>query len=280
MIKKISNLLLKKYFKKIGLYNMNILESYSEIEKLIPIDDLNKLRSLKRFQESSVTFLGKSLKYSDNEAFIGMVNEIFLKKNYMFNSDNDAPVIIDCGANIGLSTIFFKQIYPKSKIICFEPDPKIFDMLKYNLEQFNYSDIQLFNTAVWIRDEKLSFQTDNSWGGKIISNEIENSININAIDLNKFLDQKVDFLKIDIEGAEYEVITNCKDLITKNVKNIFFEWHSFTNKDQLLGSLLYFFEKNNFRYHLKEASPKGAPFIEKRIDQVMDTQIDCFIYKI
>lgn len=280
MIKKISNFFLRKYFKKIGLYNVNILESYSEIENLIPYDELKTLRSLKRFQESSVTFLGKSLKYSDNEAFIGMINEIFVKKNYMFNSDNDTPVIIDCGANIGLSTIFFKQIYPKSKIICFEPDPKIFEMLKYNLTQFNYSDIQIFNKAVWIRNEKLSFQTDNSWGGKIVSNEIENSINIDAIDLNSFLDQKVDFLKIDIEGAEYEVIINCKDLISKNVKNIFFEWHSFSNKEQVLGCLLNFFEKSNFRYHLKEASPKGAPFIEKRTDQHMDTQIDCFIYKV
>ena len=218
MIKKISNFFLRKYFKKIGLYNVNILDSYSEIENLIPSDEFKTLRSLKRFQESSVTFLGKSLKFSDNEAFIGMINEIFVKKNYMFNSENDAPVIIDCGANIGLSTIFFKQIYPKSKIFCFEPDPKIFEMLKYNLTQFNYNDIQIFNKAVWIKNEKLSFQTDNSWGGKIVSNEFENSINIDAIDLSSFLNQKVDFLKIDIEGAEYEVIINCKDLISKNVK--------------------------------------------------------------
>ena len=280
MIKKISNFFLRKYFKKIGLYNVNILDSYSEIENLIPSDEFKTLRSLKRFQESSVTFLGKSLKFSDNEAFIGMINEIFVKKNYMFNSENDAPVIIDCGANIGLSTIFFKQIYPKSKIFCFEPDPKIFEMLKYNLTQFNYNDIQIFNKAVWIKNEKLSFQTDNSLGGKIVSNEFENSINIDAIDLSSFLNQKVDFLKIDIEGAEYEVIINCKDLISKNVKNIFFEWHSFSNKGQVLGSLLSFFEKSNFRYHLKEASPKGAPFIEKRTDQDMDTQIDCFIYKV
>ena len=280
MIKKISNFFLRKYFKKIGLYNVNILDSYSEIENLIPSDEFKTLRSLKRFQESSVTFLGKSLKFSDNEAFIGMVNEIFIKKNYMFNSDDDAPLIIDCGANIGLSAIFFKQIYPNSKIICFEPDPKIFEMLKYNLEQFNYSDIQTYNNAVWVRNEKLRFQTDNSWGGKIVSNDSKNYINIDALDLNNFLKQKVDFLKIDIEGAEYEVIINCKDLISKNVKNIFFEWHSFSNKGQVLGSLLSFFEKSNFRYHLKEASPKGAPFIEKRTDQDMDTQIDCFIYKV
>jgi FkbM family methyltransferase len=246
----------------------------------ITIPILKNIKSLKRYQESTVDFLGKNIKFSDNEAFIGMINEIFIKKNYMFNSKTDAPFIIDCGANIGLSAIFFKKIYPKSKIICFEPDPKIFELLKFNLNQFNYNDIQIFNTAVWIRDEKLIFETDKSWGGKIVSDSNNNNtISIDAINFNEYLHEKVDFLKIDIEGAEYDVIKNCSELIIKNVNNIFFEWHSFSNKDQKLGEILSLFEKNNFRYHLKEASPKGAPFIEKRLDQLMDTQIDCFIYK-
>jgi hypothetical protein len=177
MLNKFINYFLRKYYKNLGLYNTSTLESYSELEKMINEDNLKHIRLLKRYQESNFEFLGKNIKFSDNEALIGMINEIFVKKNYMFNSDNDAPVIIDCGANIGLSTIFFKQIYPKSKIFCFEPDPKIFVMLKHNLTQFNYSDIQIFNKAVWIRNEKLSFQPDNSWGGKIVSNEFENSIN-------------------------------------------------------------------------------------------------------
>ena len=279
MINKIISYFLRKYYKNLGLYNSSALESYSELEQMITENNLKNIKLLKRYQESTVEFLGKKIKFSDNEAFIGMINEIFIKKNYMFNSKTEAPFIIDCGANIGLSAIFFKQIYPKSNIICFEPDPIIFELLKYNLDQFNFNDIQIFNSAVWIRDEKLVFQTDKSWGGKIVSDNNNNTIGIDAINLNKFLDKHVDFLKIDIEGAEYDVIKNCSELIIKNVNNIFFEWHSFSNKDQKLGELLTLFENNKFRYHLKEASPKGAPFIEKRFDQLMDTQIDCFIYK-
>ena len=138
----------------------------------------------------------------------------------------------------------------------------------------------MYNKAVWIRNEILKFQTDNSWGGKIISDEIENSIFIDAIDLIDFLKQRIVFLKIYIEGAEFEVWFNCKDLIVENVRNIFFEWHSFSNKKQYLGSLLHFLKTNNFRFYFKEASPKGSPFIEKRLGQVMDTQIDYFIYRL
>ena len=279
MFNKLMNFFLRKYYKNLGLYNSNVLESYSDLEELINPDNLKNIRLLKRFKESNVEFLGKNIKFSDNEAFIGMVNEIFIKKNYMFDTITDTPLIIDCGANIGLSAIFFKQIYPKSKIICFEPDPIIYELLKYNLNQFSYNDIQIINSAVWFKDEKLIFETDKSWGGKIVSENNINTIGIDAINLNNYLDKQVDFLKIDIEGAEYEVIKNSSELILKNVKNIFFEWHSFSDKKQKLGELLHLFESNNFRYHLKEASPKGAPFIEKRKDQLMDTQIDCFIYK-
>lgn len=279
MLKRINNYLLRIYYYKLGLYNSINLEKFTNFNNLININDLNRINGLKKSEESSINFLGKNIKFSDNEAFIGMVNEIYIKKNYMFDSETNTPFIIDCGANIGLSAIFFKQIYPNSKIICFEPDPKIFEMLKYNLEQFNYSDIQIVNSAVWINDEKLIFETDKSWGGKIVTEENKKTISIDAINLNKYLNKKIDFLKIDIEGAEYDVIKNCSELIIKNVNNIFFEWHSFSNKDQKLGEILNLFENNNYRYHLKEASPKGAPFIEKRLNQLMDTQIDCFIYK-
>jgi FkbM family methyltransferase len=279
MLNRITNYLLRIYYSKLGLYNSINLEKFINFDNLINSIDLNRIKDLKKYEESSINFLGKDIKFSDNEAFIGMVNEIFIKKNYMFISQTNSPLILDCGANIGLSTIFFKQIYPKAIIICFEPDPKIYELLKYNLNQFNYDDIQIFNSAVWVRDEKLIFESDKSWGGKIVDKNNGKTISIDAINLNKYLDSKVDFLKIDIEGAEYEVIKNCSDLILKNVKNIFFEWHSFSDKKQKLGELLHLFETNNFRYHLKEASPKGAPFIEKRQEQLMDTQIDCFIYK-
>ena len=119
MLNKINNYLLRIYYSRLGFFNTINLEKFTNFDKLINITDLNRIKSLKKFEESSINFLGKKIKFSDNEAFIGMVNEIFIKKNYMFNSDDDAPLIIDCGANIGLSAIFFKQIYPNSKIICF-----------------------------------------------------------------------------------------------------------------------------------------------------------------
>jgi FkbM family methyltransferase len=279
MIKKIKNYILRRYYKKIGLYHSSLLESYSQIDKLISSDELNKIKLLKRYQQSSTNFLGQRIEFSDNEALIGMINEIFLKKNYMFHTNNESPLIIDCGANIGLSVIFFKQIYPNSKIICFEPDPEIYKILEYNLKQFNFTGIEIYNSAVWTKDEKLTFQTDKSWGGKIVNNNSINAITIDAIDLNQYLAEKVDFLKIDIEGAEVNVIKHCAQKIIENVEHLFFEWHSFSNSQQKLGEILNIFEKNNFRYHLKEASPKGAPFFEKRLEQIMDTQIDCFIYK-
>ena len=280
MIKRIINYLMKIYYKNLGFYDSRVLEVYSEFDNLINSDDLEKIKSLKRFTESQVSFLGKTVKFSDNEAFIGMLNEIFVKKNYMFEANNNRPIIIDCGANIGLATIFFKQLYPKSKIICFEPDPQLFKMLKFNLMQFNYNDIDIYNCAIWTANKTLIFENDQSWGGKIVNNSSKKTINVSALDFKKFVNQKVDFLKIDIEGAEYEVLKDSMSLIINNVENIFFEYHSDSNKSQRLGEILSIFESNNFRYHISEASVKFAPFIEKNLHQVFDTQLDIFLYKV
>ena len=86
------------------------------------------------------------------------------------------------------------------------------------------------------------------------------------------------FLKIDIEGAESDVILHAKELIAQNVDRLFFEWHSLTGVPQRLGEILLFFEKRGFRYHIKEASSRSTPFIYKPKSR-MDSQLDVFLWK-
>jgi FkbM family methyltransferase len=55
---------------------------------------------------------------------------------------------LDCGANIGLATLFFKRLYPESEIHAFEPDPETFKMLRRNVEQNSLSYVYLYNVAL------------------------------------------------------------------------------------------------------------------------------------
>src|SRR5215471_7593686 len=93
---------------------------------------LARLRSLPRYQPATTEIFGEPLELIDASSFIWMYREIFDLEIYRFNAKTKRPYIIDCGANIGLSVLYFKQLYPESQIVAFEPDEAVFAVLSRN----------------------------------------------------------------------------------------------------------------------------------------------------
>lgn len=248
------------------------------IDYKIDSAELKRLQNMPRYQETDTLFLGKKIHIIDASSYLSMLDELFSRENYKFIADKANPVIIDCGSNIGLSVIYFKMLYPSAKVYAFEPDPKAFLALSNNLKTFGYNDVQIHNKAVWTTDGEVSFFREGSWGGSIVEDvKGDNVINVGCVSLKKYLIENIDFLKIDIEGAETEVIKDCMNEI-KNVKNIFIEYHSEANKPQTLSDLLSIISRAGFRYHIKEASVRKQPFIEKTLVG-FDSQLDIFAFK-
>src|SRR5262249_38196151 len=138
-------------FKKMGLSNCE----YSKIDKHQVV------------RPSSASIFGKSISFQGGYWFLYSLNEIFLEEVYKFESSNPKPLILDCGANIGLSVIYFKMLFPGSRIIAYEPDLEIFRTLKKNLSQFDYPDVDLINKAVWTCETELDFYAEGTLGGRI-----------------------------------------------------------------------------------------------------------------
>lgn len=242
-------------------------------------NELDRLSHLPRYQPTETTLLGKKVVAEDAGSLLSGYKEIFINQHYKFNSSNQQPLIIDCGANIGLSVIFFKELYPQSKIIAFEPDPAIFKCLQKNVNQFNFEQIELHQKAIWKSEGKITFQTEGGFSGRIQKPEDRtNLVEVDTIRLYNFLEQKVDFLKIDIEGAETEVIRDCADRLT-NVERIFIEYHSHNSELQSLHVILEILQKTGFRYHIKEAYTASTPFINRPLMVGMDLQLDIFAFR-
>jgi hypothetical protein len=117
-------------------------------------------------------------------------------------------------------------------------------------------------------------------GGRI-NNEYSNQVPkfIEAVPLLDYLTPDVDFLKIDIEGAEDTVLKYCGAGL-QNAKHIFFEYHNNVNSKQTLHQLLELVESLGFHYYIKESATRKRPFVDTRlICESFDMAINVFCYK-
>ncbi|MFC0774447.1 FkbM family methyltransferase [Terrimonas alba] len=239
-----------------------------------------KLFKRKRFRPYTTTFRGGTLHVHDHASFRLGRKELFREEVYKFNSPRANPFIIDCGSNMGMSILYFKSLYPDAKIIGFEADPYIFSFLEKNIRSYSLKDVTVLNRAVWDGDnETLSFLAEGGAGGRLQERSGQfNYIDVKTTRLKNYLVEEIDFLKIDIEGAEHKVIADCADEL-RFVKNLFIEYHSMENREQNLHLILEIIYKAGFRYHIKEAYTTPFPFIERRLNVGMDLQLNIFCYR-
>lgn len=239
----------------------------------------NQFSELKKSNNKTSFLFGIKIKITNSFWYLHSLNELFVEEAYKFNSNKANPKIIDCGSNIGLSIIFFKRLYPDAEIIAFEPDNDINIISKYNLNQFGINDVKLFQKAVWINEEPLIFAKTGSLSGHIVSEKMDNTIEIQTVRLKDFLCQKIDFLKIDVEGSEFDILKDCGESL-QNVENIFVEYHSFSENPQMIGELLIILKNAGFKVYVKEAwENMKKPYKEKK-GLYFDLQLNIFGYRL
>lgn len=238
----------------------------------------NKFKSIPRYQETTFLLAGKEIIIPDNASYLFMYKEIFEEEIYKFKTSNHEPLIIDGGANIGLATIYFKDLFPNAKIIAFEPDPDIFKILKNNIQVFNLSNIQLIQKGLWDSNTRLNFWSEGADAGLItdLDKSRSSQIEIETISLKEYLDRRVDFLKLDIEGAETLVLKDI-DKYLDIVDRIFVEYHSFVGQRQTLNEIIDILTKANFRLHISSPGlTSSTPFIHLNVYNNMDMQLNIY----
>ena len=244
-------------------------------------NEAQRLRAIPRYQKTNTTVFGVPVEVNDVCTLLGDVKEIIDKSIYMFKAEGNQPVIIDCGANIGMSVVYFKRLYPESTVIAFEPDPTLFGMLSKNIENFSFNSVQLNQAAVWIDENGISFRSEGGHSGRISDlDDDENIVSVPTVRLRNILESNdaIDMLKMDIEGAEADVLFDCGILLDK-CRHVFIEYHSRSDKKQQLHEILKLFSDMGFRYHIHEAFVRKHPFIDTNCMIDMDLQLNLFFRK-
>ena len=235
---------------------------------------------------ATTNVLGPEIEIVDAGSFIPMYHEIFEAQIYRFKAQDSTPYIVDAGANIGLSAIYFKRLYPQAEIIAFEPDRQVFKVLQSNLRRLHLANIQLIEKALWSSETTLEFAAEGADGGRLGSNPAAaQTYTVQTTRLRDYLRRRVDLLKIDIEGAETEVIKDCQALLS-NVANLFVEYHSMAGQPQSLPQLLNILSESGFRLHISTPFAIDTPFIisrqplyEQHSHMGMDFQLNIFAFR-
>jgi FkbM family methyltransferase len=167
---------------------------------------------------------------SDESSF----NQVFIRREFHgFGDIENAELIIDCGAYVGYTSIYFLNTCPKAYVISVEPDYANFKVCEKNLRPYAKRTL-LLNRAIWTHETPLlAYRERNSygeWSARVRECKKKEKGNVVGIDLLSLLKnsgfKKIDVLKIDIEGTEYEIFSNNFRPWLDKVKNIYIEIHN------------------------------------------------------
>ncbi len=193
--------------------------------------------------------------FNNYEELIHQFEEIFIQDNYYFFTENSLPTIIDCGANIGLSVLYFKSLYPKARIIGFEPNPLAYRYLERNIQVNKLDQVTIYNKAIHNEEGFVNFYSDdNSLLSSVDPKRAKSSskILVQTTKLSNFIEDQVDLVKIDVEGAEDCILEDlCESNKLIHVDQMIVEYHHyFKQNDYKLSKFLRILENQSFGYVL------------------------------
>lgn len=260
----------------------NAITQFLEIFKLTFVSEFTAMEKLSLFRALIWCYFGVKLKLKKEIVTIKVIGlrissfgyfnllyqlkEIFLLGEYQISTTKKSPVIIDCGANIGLSILYFKKKYPTSKIIAFEPNPNVFSILRLNLEQNHIQGVELYNYCLSDSEGEIEFFVNENLGtmeGSVLEERGGNKkLKVKAVRLSSYIKEEVDLVKMDIEGAEINVFDDLKRNKKLNSVNTYLIEYHHNIPGQLsgLGRFIQDLEENNFGISLRSGFRNQGEF--------------------
>jgi FkbM family methyltransferase len=217
-----------------------------KLDKVVNLDNVLNLNDVDKYKRLKLL---STIKDTVDASSALPIYEIFVTKIYdKYFSVNNGDVVMDIGGNIGLFS-YDAICKGASKVYCFEPSSKNYNVIN-NI--FKFDNLVVEESAVSSKDGYVDFyDCESNSIGSSMYDELEGSkkitcksVNLNSYILNNNI-EKIDYLKVDCEGAEYEIIESLdEDYLTNNIKKICLEYH--LNKDGKINSIINKLKKCGF----------------------------------
>lgn len=266
-----------------GVYRKRIRPILARAKHSIPTKTDMTYRKLYRRRNREVgklrtsKILGYRMEYLDPMTFFFEFMDIFKFRVYHFESQKKDPFIIDAGSYVGLSVLYFKHIYPQARITSFEPDPDIYKLLKGNMEANRFSNINLVNSALSSEEGEQTFYIDGDDGGSLVFNDNRKPIKMKTKKLSSYITEPVDFLKLNIEGSEYDVLLEMEDKL-QLIREMVMEYHMFDTSSQNLHKILDLLNRHDFMYMINDFDSLTNPMTKTPFKMRKDTKYFLLVY--
>jgi FkbM family methyltransferase len=156
--------------------------------------------------------------------------EIFVDRCYDVMIDRTDPLIVDIGANTGLFALRMKQLFPASNIACYEPFPSNHEQLERTIRINHLESVVLLQKAVAARAgrAKLYIHKRNVGGHSLYSDQASSNkyLDVEVVEFGAIVEalpRPIDLLKVDCEGAEFEILTALTDRLADKVRQVIVE---------------------------------------------------------
>ena len=192
--------------------------------------------------------------YTDVRGLVCDYKDYFVKNELRLSSKMASPLIIDCGAEIGLPIFAFKKQYPEARIIAFEPDAEVFPLLQQNIQRKGFTDVTLHSEALGTDDIETVYNQQSSFerslGVGLVSRKVPSAR------LSRFLLEPVALLRLNLDGADLSVLSEARSGL-HHVEAILVEYLSSDMTFQSLAPLLAFLAGENFKTSLLTLGGEG-----------------------
>lgn len=208
-------------------------------------------------------FLPKGVRFKircDNKRVTdeAMINESWLSKDYTPKGFNikKGDTIIDIGAHIGSFTVYAAKIAKRGLVYSYEPYSENFKLLKENVKINNLKNVKIFNLGgLGEKKEVKLYLDETNDAGHSIYNKAKKFVFISCISLKEiFEDNKIkfcEFLKMDCEGAEYEILFNTPKKYFDKIGMIALEYHDEIYKEKNISDMKTLLINKGFRINVK-----------------------------
>lgn len=203
-----------------------------------------------RIPRKAIPLLDMSFAFPDAFWMRALVEELIVGHAYsVWAPSTEAPLIVDAGANIGMATLYFKRLFPRARVISIEPNPISLECLQKNAAALDGVEVvaaalSADGRPLWLSGEHAMATVDTQQGSGAVAVESRRLQSLVPAE------ETIDILKLDVEGAELEVLQDAGVDLLKRVDQLLAEIHLYYGRPDPLPPILSLLAEAGHRYRI------------------------------